>query len=168
MKQQVQLKSGHTLTINLASLDDGQNLVNVFAATLREVRLDISADIIRAIILGPDKIEGEGPEDYALRKRGAVFAAFTGHDANFIWNLGLTLLQARRLQDAVLACATKCMLNAAGAPESIIRGSFEIDGARRDFYPTLWEVLKANLTPFFEDLLSALSGPSKSTPSSQK
>ena len=150
MKKVHELKSGHKLTVNVATLEEAQNLVNVFAATLATVRLEITQEFIKSMLLG---------------NKEQAMQAMQGQDANFFWNLGLRLLAGRELQDAVFVCAKHCMLNPRGADESIVRSTFEPEVARRDFFPVLLEVMKANLIPFFEDLLSALSSRAKSTES---
>jgi hypothetical protein len=85
-----------------------------------------------------------------------------------LWNVVLTLLGSREIEAAFFECAKVCMLNAKGPDESITRETFESEGTRRDLIPVALEVIKLNLLPFFEDLLSPSSTPDAATPSPPK
>lgn len=161
MKKQVTLKSGHTLTINIASLDDCQNLANVFGITLVDLRLSVSKEVIQAFLFGPPTAADESKEAYAARKSVAVMQTISGDDATFLMSLIMKMLAARALQDAIMICASTCMLNAMGPDEQVARASFQPEKARRDFFPVLLEVMKANLRPFFDDLFGGLLTPSQ-------
>ena len=159
MKKVHTLKSGHKLTLNIASLAAASNLRHTIANELHDsVRVDgISEAVVFALISGdPD------------RKKNMLLA-LAGGDVNVIWSLITALLGSRRIEAAIAECAKVCMLDTKGPDESIVwETTFEPAEARRDLIPVALEVMKENLAPFFEDLLSSLPTQGKAKDEIQK
>lgn len=153
MKKLIVLKSGHRLTINLADLDTSHELLTIVTTELQRVRLDISQQVLVSILQGD---------------KAAALQAIAGNDANIVWNTFLVLIGSRDIRQILYRCMATCMLDAQGATEAIVPNSFAPEGARRDFLPVAWEVAKANLLPFFEDLGFGSSTPAPSKESSPK
>ena len=146
MKKLTTLKSGHKLTVNLASFALASELKSTIAQELqtRVTLSGMSESVVFALLAGNKK---------------AAVAALAGADVNVLWNVVLTLMGSRAIEAAVFECAKTCMLNAQGPDEKITRETFEPENARRDLIPVALEVMKENLIPFFEDLFSPSSDP---------
>lgn len=81
---------------------------------------------------------------------------FGAKDVNTLKNVILQMLASDLVEAAAMECAKKCLYNGQG----IIVGTFELEAARQDYLPTMVEVIKANLRPFFSglDWSSLISG----------
>jgi hypothetical protein len=62
--------------------------------------------------------------------------------------------------DAIMACMERCTYNGL----KIDKDTFEPDEAREDYYIVLFEVIKANLYPFFKGVVSKLPQLTAKTP----
>ena len=94
------------------------------------------------------------------------FSDLSGQDINVLKNAVFQLLQSDALEAALMECAKKSLYNG----EKITPQTFESDDARQDYMPVAWEVMKANLSPFFRGLdLSSLTSakPSSNAPKSE-
>ena len=150
MKTTITLKSGHHLVINLASLAAASDLKNAIANDFQaRVSLNGVSDSLVFALLTGDRMK--------------VLAAIAGSDVNVLWNIVLTLLGSPRIEAAFFECAKTCTLDVKGPVEKITRETFEPAEARRDLIPVALEVMKENLSPFFEDLLSSLPSPESTT-----
>ena len=84
----------------------------------------------------------------------------SGKDLNVLKNAILQLLQSDAVEATVATCMERCLYNG----QRIVRDTFEPIETRPDYLPVAWEVIKANLRPFFAGLdLKSLLG---STPPS--
>jgi hypothetical protein len=155
MKKVTTLKSGHVLTVNVASLAAASELKSVIANELqRRVTLNGMSDgVVFALLAG---------------NRKGVLGAIAGSDVNVLWQIVLTLLGSREIEAAFFECAKVCTLNTVGPDVKIDRTTFEPEEVRRDMIPVALEVMKENLSPFFEDLLSQSPIPGAETAASPK
>lgn len=82
------------------------------------------------------------------------FAELSGQDINVLKNALFQLMQSDALEAALMECAKKSTYNG----QKITPTTFEPEDARQDYLPVAWEVMKANLSPFFKGLnLSSLT-----------
>lgn len=73
-------------------------------------------------------------------------------DVNVLKDALLQVIASDSIEACFFACAEKCLIEG----QKITKDSFEHETARQDYLPVAWEVMKANLTPFFKGLASAL------------
>lgn len=135
MQDPITLDSGAELVVTIASFKEGNHLLKTLARELKGVDLEMD--------LSPDTFKNIGDKD-----------------VNSLKNLVLQLLQSEAVEAAVMACAKRCLYN----QQRITDQTFEPVEARPDFLPVVWEVMKANLRPFFSGLASLFSK-SESPPS---
>lgn len=84
----------------------------------------------------------------------------SGKDINVLKNAAFQLLQSDAVESAVMKCAEKCLYN----NERITVDTFNKPDDRAAYLPVVWEVMKANLSPFFAGLsLSLLTKESPTT-----
>jgi len=76
------------------------------------------------------------------------FDQLSGQDINVFKNAVFKILQSDAVEAAMFECAKKCLYN----NQSILPTTFEPEEARGDYLPVAWEVMKANLRPFFSGL----------------
>jgi len=88
----------------------------------------------------------------------------SGQDINVIKNAIFQLVQSEAVETAVLECAKRCLYNG----EKITPQTFEPEDARQDYLPVVWEVMQANLSPFFKSLGLSSSANEKLTSDDQK
>src|SRR5690242_20291792 len=75
-------------------------------------------------------------------------------DINVLKNVVFRIIQSDAIEQALLECMKKCLYN----DQRITLETFETEDARQDYLPVAWEVMKANLRPFFSGLdLSSLT-----------
>ena len=92
------------------------------------------------------------------------FSELSGQDINVLKNAIFQLLQSDALEAALMECAKRSLYNG----QRITPQTFEPEDARQDYLPVAWEVMKANLSPFFKGLaLSSLTS-EKPTSSAQQ
>lgn len=78
----------------------------------------------------------------------------SGRDINVLKNAVFQLIQSDAVESAVMKCAEKCLYNG----ERITGETFSKEADRPAYLPVVWEVIKVNLSPFFEGLnLSSLT-----------
>lgn len=78
----------------------------------------------------------------------------SGKDINVLKNAVFQLIQSDLVEAAVLKCAEKCLYN----NQRITADTFKEESDRQAYLPVVWEVMKANLSPFFAGLnLSSLT-----------
>jgi hypothetical protein len=148
VKTEVTLPSGSKLGLQIASFSDAGLLRRVLARELKTVRVEISPDLLPAIVSGDRKL---------------ILAAFGANDVNFLWSIFLQVLGSEELELAVFECMKSCVLARAGTGPAvkILPETFRSEEAREDFLPCAWEVMKFNLRPFFSRLwVSKSSDPS--------
>lgn len=73
-------------------------------------------------------------------------------DVNVLKDALLQVIASDAIEGCFFECAEKCLIDG----QKITKDSFEHETARQDYLPAAWEVMKANLTPFFKGLASAL------------
>lgn len=76
------------------------------------------------------------------------FDELSDQDINVLKNVVFQLLASDAIEAAVMECMRKCLYN----DQRITPETFESEIARPDYLPTVWEVMKANLRPFFAGL----------------
>jgi len=126
---EILLKSGAVLVVNMAPFSSSNKLLKVIMRELKTVDLEL--------------------ENLDLAK-------IASQDINTLKNAVCQLLSSDALEQAVFECMGKCTYNGS----RIVKDTFEPDDARQDYLPCAWEVIKANLRPFFSglDLSSFTSG----------
>ncbi len=89
------------------------------------------------------------------------FSELSGKDINVLKNAVFQLIQSDAVEAALMKCAAKSHYNG----HTILPNTFEDANARQDYLPVAWEVMKANLRPFFAglDLSSLASAPAPSS-----
>ena len=87
---------------------------------------------------------------------------FAAQDVGALKNVVFGLLASEALERAVFDCAKMCTIDG----EKITMDSFESKETRGDYMIVAWEVMRLNLLPFVEHLLSKLkqSFPAKENP----
>lgn len=73
-------------------------------------------------------------------------------DVNVLKDALLQVISSDPIEQCFLECASKCLIEG----QKVTMDSFEHEIARQDYLPAAWEVMRANLTPFFKGLASAL------------
>ena len=73
-------------------------------------------------------------------------------DVNVLKDALLQVISSDAIEACFFECGEKCLIEGV----KITKDSFEHETARQDYLPAAWEVMKANLTPFFKGLASAL------------
>lgn len=87
-------------------------------------------------------------KDVDLELENLDLANFASQDINTLKNAICQLLGSENLERAVFECMAKCTYNGS----RIVKDTFEPEEARADYLPCAWEVIKANLRPFFKNL----------------
>lgn len=128
MLDPINLKSGAVLAVQIAPFEVANKLVKAVARELTVVSFDME--------LGNVDLSNLQPKDL-----------------NTLKNAAFQLLQS----DAVEACVFGCMARCLYEGQKITKDTFEKPEARADYLPVAWEVMKANLSPFFKNL--GLSSP---------
>lgn len=83
------------------------------------------------------------------------FEQLSSQDANVLKNVVFQIIQSDAVEAALADCMKKCLYN----EQRITPATFEPEDARPDYLPVAWEVMKANLRPFFSGLdWSSLTG----------
>jgi len=140
MKDPILLKSGASLTVSLASFADGTRLLRVVARELAAVNFDM--DLVN-------------------------FEELSGKDVNVLKSAICQLVQSEAIEGVLKDCMKKCLYN---GTRIVFPDTFEAEDARQDYLPVVWEVMKANLRPFFAGLSlssSTSKEPSTSDPKSE-
>jgi len=119
MNETVTLKSGHVLTLQMASFDEANALKQTVASELMlvDVKLPESSDM----------------------------AKLMASDASGLKNIFLMLIASKKIEAAIMGCAKRCLLDGV----KVEKGLFEEPHMRGDYMPMMWEVMKFNLLPFF-------------------
>jgi hypothetical protein len=147
MSDPIILKSGAELVINLASFDDGDRLLKAVIRELIAVQFDM--DIT-----------------------GLSLSDISGKDINTLKNGLFQVAQSDAVQASLFKCLERCTYNG----QRITKATFNDVGARGDYFPIAWEVIKTNIGPFFANLdLSLLikslvpsNGPRSESPSTNQ
>ena len=155
MQKKLTLESGHALVINHVPAAAAFHLKRVCARECINVGVRFSEGLIPALLKEP---EGATPEERAAQKRLNVIAALGGTDVDTIKNLFLQIIGSEDVDEAILACAEKWMLDG----KAVKFETFEPDDFRGDYYPVAVEVAKEALVPLFRSLGSLL--PTQSEP----
>lgn len=135
MQDPITLKSGSELQVGIAPFAVGNRLLKTVARELAAV--DFNMDF--------------GEVD---------LSKISAKDINTLKNAAFRLLQSDDVEKAVGECMKRCLYNG----QAIQPNTFEAETARQDYLPVAWEVIKANLLPFFSGL--ALPSPVSEKPSS--
>lgn len=123
---EILLKSGAVLVVNMAPFSASNKLLKVVMRELKTVDLEL--------------------ENLDLAK-------IATQDINTLKNAICQLLASDALEQSVFECMAKCTYNGS----RVVKETFEPEDARGDYLPCAWEVIKANLRPFFSGLdLSSL------------
>ena len=155
MQKKLTLESGHALVINHVPASAAFHLKRVVARECAKVGVQFSEGLIPALLLEP---EGATKEERDAKKRLNVVAALSGTDLDTIKNLFLQLVGSEEVDEAILSCAGKWMLDG----KAVTFETFEPDDFRGDYYPVAVEVAKEALVPLFRSLGSLL--PTQSEP----
>ena len=134
----VPLASGATLGFQMARFDVGMNLFNV---TFKEM------------IGVPFGSQGADFD----------FAELFKMDVGQLKDLVLKVITSDKVQEAIWKCMETCTYQSLNDQVGlkINRNTFESEEARGDFFLVAWEVATLNLFPFFKNLKSLFSTPSK-------
>lgn len=139
MQDPITLKSGAELQVQIAPFAVGNRLLKTVARELAAV--DFNMDF--------------GEID---------LSKVSAKDINTLKNAAFRLLQSDEVEKAVLECMKRCLYRG----QAIRPDTFEDENARSDYLPIAWEVMKANLIPFFNGLDLPSSASEKLTSSAQK
>ena len=134
----IPLSSGATLGFQLARFNDGMNLFN---ATFKE------------LVGVPFGAQGSSLD----------FANFLKMDISELKDVVIKVATSDKVQEAIWKCMESCTYQGVNdsAGIKINKNTFESEDARADFLLVVWEVATLNLVPFFKNLGSLLSTPSK-------
>lgn len=133
LPHEVPLPSGATLVLKMAPFNDGVRLMKAVAAELRAVGIDAHLDPKKMLVAN-----AEMPVD-------------------LVKNVVCQALTSDALETAMWACAGRSSY-VAKDPGDAVNGvamdkrCFEPDQARCDYLLAAWEVIRFNLTPFFQGL----------------
>jgi hypothetical protein len=132
-----ELPSGRTLVVSIAPFPAASKLRKIIAAELLKVEINV------------------GKLDLNLDIKNLDPRAL-----NTLKNVVCLLLSSDAVEAGFFECAARCTIDGA----AIKRDSFDHEQSRQDFIPCAWEVIRANLAPFFAslDLSSLTSAPAKS------
>lgn len=92
------------------------------------------------------------------------FSALGGRDINTLKNALLQVVASESIETALFVCMKRCLYD----DVQITRDTFEPEKTRPDYIPVAWEVMKANLSPFFSGLRFGSSTAAGQTPGDQK
>lgn len=135
MQDPITLKSGNELQVGIAPFAVGNRLLKTVARELAAVEFNMDLGEID-------------------------LSKVSTKDINTLKNAAFRLLQSDDVEKAVMECMKRCLYNG----QAIQPNTFEAEAARQDYLPVAWEVMKANLLPFFSGL--ALPSPASEKPSS--
>ena len=138
MKENVTLKSGRVLILDVAPFKDARQLSKVVCRELSAINIDLGTASFKGLSLDSDV-------GALLSNPGAL---------STIKNVFAQLLASDALEKAIFDCAIRCTLN----DNKVTIDAFEAPNMRGDFLPVAWEVMRFNLAPFFANLnLSSLT-----------
>ena len=134
----IPLSSGATLGFQLARFNDGMNLFN---ATFKE------------LVGVPFGAQGSSLD----------IANFLKMDISELKDVVIKVATSDKVQEAIWKCMESCTYQSFNDSVGlkITKNTFESEDARADFLLVVWEVATLNLVPFFKNLGSLLSTPSK-------
>lgn len=125
------LASGRTLVVNVAPFAAANKLRRVVASELLKVEIEVGKLDLNVDLKNLDS-----------------------RSLNTLKNVVCQLLASETVEASFFDCAARSTIDGA----AIKRDSFDAEEARGDFLPTAWEVIRANLAPFFASLdLSSLT-----------
>ena len=146
MQKKKKLPSGHELVINSVPYAAAKRLRRLVAAEMVKVDAKFSEGLIPALLVKEiDPKTGAVDED---KRKGNVLAALSGTDLNTVKNFLFQLLASEEIEDAVLDCMEKWMLDGIAVKAE----TFHPDDRRGDLIPCAVEVGRYALLPFFESL----------------
>ncbi len=134
MATKIPLKSGNTLELTMASFEECDNLLSAVMTEAGAVGINLGKDF-------------KGLEDFGNLEVNSEMV-------NTLKNLLCQAMRSRSLKDAAFACAKRGLYN--NAP--ITKETFEPETARGDYLIVMKEVIWFNLSPFFSNLSTKLSG----------
>ncbi len=123
MQDPITLKSGSELQVSIAPFAAGNRLLKTVAKELSAVEFNMDFGEID-------------------------LSKISTKDINTLKNAVFRLLQSDDVEKSVMECMRRCLYNG----QSIQPNTFESESARQDYLPVAWEVMKANLLPFFSGL----------------
>lgn len=144
------LPSGAKLAMQPAQWQIVGTLRRTLANQLKAVKLEFSPSLVQGFMAVAVNKDLAGPA-----KTAALLTALGVEDVDTVKNTIFQLIGSEGLEAAMFDCMNSCTYNGA----RITQETFEPEGAREDFYPIVWEVLKLNLRPFFKGLASTLPTP---------
>jgi hypothetical protein len=132
------LPSGRTLKVAIAPFSVANKLKKIIAAELRTVKIDV--DVSKLDL------------DLDLSKMDAKAL-------NTMKDIVCTLLASDSVERAFFECAARCTIDGVKITPGTDKeaGSFDDIESRPDFIPVAWEVIRANVGPFFQGLGSLFS-----------
>ena len=136
--EEVRLDSGATLSVTLAPWKDAKSLHDAVLKALRG--------------------KGLGELDVAKLQTSMLNSPET---FNLVADRVLELASSKEIEEAIFCCAKRAAYEAGGDTEKIVPALFDgVHGeqARGDYYSICYHVMRANLAPFYQALLSALKG----------
>lgn len=138
MADQVDLKSGRTLIVSIAPFDPANNLRKALLAEIRAVNMTID---IKRLLKSKMSLDME-------------IADVPPEAINIIKDVVLELLTSDEVEKCVWECAAKCTIDGRKVAKGTLTepGSFDAKEHRGDYLLVAWEVIKANVGPFFGSL----------------
>lgn len=119
---------GKELKITPASFEEARRLAKAVERAVKGNKIDLPSDI---------------DEELSPEMLGGLIDAILSVDLS------------DEVEEALFECAKRASL---GDEERITKDFFEPVERRKHFYPVMWEVLQANLAPFFGEAFTKLQG----------
>lgn len=133
--EEITLKSGNVLKVNVAPFIDAIRLTNIVAKAFSQRGLDFKID--RDTELKFETLFNKNPDAFVKGLADIVFEEF--------------------VMNVVFKCAERCIYVKNGVSLKINQDTFEDEEAREDFYEIMYKIAYANIKPFFANLLTVLS-----------
>lgn len=147
------LPSGRTLAIGIAPFSAANKLRKVVAAELLLVEVDVGKIDAKKLTLDADLL------------------SLDGKLLNTLKNVVCKLMASDAVENAFFECAQRSTIDGAKITRGTgsEQGTFDAPEARGDYLPSAWEVIRANLAPFFVGLdLSFLTAGAGAKPDGPK
>jgi len=133
--EEITLKSGNVLKVNVAPFIDAIRLTNIVAKAFSQRGLDFKID--RDTELKFETLFNKNPDAFVKGLADIVFEEF--------------------VMNVVFKCAERCIYVKNGVSLKINQDTFEDEEAREDFYEIMYKIAYANIKPFFANLLTVLN-----------
>ena len=143
--EEITLKSGNVLKVNVAPFIDAIRLTNIVAKAFSQRGLDFKID--RDTELKFETLFNKNPDAFVKGLADIVFEEF--------------------VMNVVFKCAERCIYVKRGVSLKINPDTFEDEEAREDFYEIMYKIAYANIKPFFANLLTVLNQTSETARSEE-